>query len=70
MCIYIYAVVSQCCLDPVGAGLWHEGSAPTTHCYEELVVQPKLTLFITNEDNQGFPFCDIAVHLALPIGGI
>lgn len=46
---------------PAGAGPWHKGFAQRPHWYEEFVVQPELVLLRTNEDNQEFPFCEIAL---------
>ena len=60
-------MVSHCRPCPAGAGPWHEGFAPKPYCCEELVVQPRLVLFRTDEANQEFPFREIAVHQALPI---
>lgn len=60
-------MVSHCRPCPAATGLWYEGFAPRPHCYEEIVVQPELALFKTNEGNQEFPFHKTAVHQALPV---
>lgn len=55
-------MASHCHPCPAGTGPWHGGFSLRPRCYEELAVQPELAPFRTNEDNQEFPFREIAAH--------